>query len=134
MKKLFCPKPFLYVALIFWLLVSISGIQGHFCFDGKEPPISIHSDLMSGHPEHHADEAHVDADGDLFGVASVKFVKIDVLFLIAALVFLVPLHVGQRLFCPRYSLHFTPCLIGLRPPSRAPPVVSSLLFKATSIR
>ena len=122
-KNLFCPKPFVYIALIFWLLASVSGMHGHYCFDGKEPPISIHSDLMTGHPEHHEDEEHVDADGDLFEPVLAKLVKIDAPLLLTAFIFLLMLCAHQQIFLSRYPLPFTPRFIGLRPPSRAPPVL-----------
>jgi hypothetical protein len=127
-KNLFCPKPLVYAALLFWLLVSVSGIHGHYCFDGKEPPVSVHSDLMSGHPEHHEDEGHVDADGDLFELLLAKLVKIDAPFLITAFVFLLTLCPRQQLFFARYAHHFTPRTSGLRPPSRAPPALFQFDF------
>ncbi len=122
-KNLSCPKPLVYIALIFWLLASVSGMHGHYCFDGKEASISIHSDVMTGHPEHHEDEEHVDTDADLFEPVLAKLVKIDVPFLITVLLFLLMLCSGQQLFFPRYPHHFIPRVIGLRPPSRAPPVL-----------
>lgn len=122
-KNLFSPQSLVYVALLFWLLASVSGMHGHYCFDGKEPPLSVHSDLLTEHPEHHESEMHVDADGDLFELVLAKLVKIDAPFLICALLFLLTLCPGQQLFFARYPRHFTPHITGLRPPSRAPPVV-----------
>ncbi len=79
---------------------------------GKEASISIRSDVMTGHPEHHEDEEHVDADGDLFEPVLAKLVKIDVPFLITVLLFLLILCSGQQLFFPRYPHHFIPRVIG----------------------
>ncbi len=97
-KKMFCRKTLVYAAILFWLFASISGMHGHYCFDGQEPPVSVHLDVMAEHPEHHEDEHHVDADVDLFKLVFAKLVKIDVPLLLTALVFLLTLGTGQQVF------------------------------------
>lgn len=123
MKKLFCRKTLVYASLLFWLLASISGMHGHYCFDGQEPPVSVHLEVMAEHAEHHEDERHVDADVDLFKLVFAKIVKIDVPLLLTALVFLLTLSTHQQIFFSRYSRHYSRRVIGLRPPLRAPPVL-----------
>ncbi|MES2824209.1 MAG: hypothetical protein V4732_11455 [Pseudomonadota bacterium] len=128
MKKLFCRKTFVYASLLFWLLASISGVHGHYCFDGQEAPVSVHLDVMTEHPEHHQDERHVDADVDLFKLVFANIVKIDVPLLLTALMFLLALSTQQPIFFSSYSRHYSRRVIGLRPPLRAPPASSSLNF------
>jgi hypothetical protein len=121
-KNLFCRKTLVYASLLFWLLASVSGMHGHYCFDGQEPPVSVHLDVMDEHPEHHEDEHHVDADIDLFTFVFAKLIKIDVPLLLTGLVFLLSLHIHQQAFFSRYSRHYSRRIIGLRPPLRAPPL------------
>lgn len=122
-KNLYRRKTFVYAVLLFWVLASISGIHGHYCFDGQEPPVSVHSDVMVEHPEHHDDERHVDADVDLFKLVIAKLVKIDVPLLLTALVCLLTLSTRQQHFFSRYFRLYSRRVIGLRPPLRAPPVL-----------
>jgi hypothetical protein len=113
---------FAFMALAFWLLSSWAGAHGHFCFDGQEPQVSVHMDMMGGHVDHHPDEAHQDADIDLVKSVVAKLIKIDLgLILLAALalaLLLLPtaiFHCAYRAFYPRISLYWRPLL-------RAPPV------------
>ena len=111
-----------FVALAFWLLSNWAGAHGHFCFDGQEPPVSVHMDVMGGHLEHHGDEVHQDADIELTQSALAKLSKIDLgLILLAALalaLLILPTPVftsAYRAFYPRVFLYWRPLL-------RAPPV------------
>ena len=118
---------FAFVALALWLLSSWAGAHGHFCFDGQEPPVSVHMGVMGEHLEHHADEDHQDADVDLAQSVLAqstlaKLSKIDwTLVLIAAIslaLLILPttrFSCTYRTFYPRISLHWRPLL-------RAPPV------------
>lgn len=112
-----------FLALAFWLLSNWAGAHGHFCFDGQEPPISVHVHL-DGHEvhDHHPDEVHQDADIELTPSALAKLSKIDLgLVLLAALalaLLILPTPIftsAYRAFYPRISLHWRPLL-------RAPPV------------
>ncbi len=127
-KNLFCRKTFVYASLLFWLLASIGGMHGHYCFDGQEPPVSVHLEVMPEHPEHHDQEHHVDADVDLLTLVFAKLVKFDVPLLLTALLFLLALSRQQPGFFSRYSHHYSRRVIGLRPPLRAPPTSSSFIF------
>lgn len=112
-----------FLALAFWLLSNWAGAHGHFCFDGQEPPISVHMHL-DGHEvhDHHPDEVHQDADIELTPSALAKLSKIDLgLVLLAALalaLLILPTPVftsAYRAFYPRVFLYWRPLL-------RAPPV------------
>lgn len=115
------PK-FAFLAFTFWLLSNWAGAHGHFCFDGQEPPISVHMHL-DGHAtqDHHPDEVHQDADIDISQSALAKMSKIDFgLILLAALALMLTLPTPlfttiYRAFFPRVSLYWRPLL-------RAPPV------------
>lgn len=111
-----------FLALAFWLLSNWAGAHGHFCFDGQEPPVSMHMDVMGGHLEHHGEEVHQDADVDLVQSALAKLSKIDLgLVLLAALalaLLILPTPIftsAYRAFYPHVSLHWRPLL-------RAPPL------------
>jgi len=116
-------KTFAFSVLIIWLLASWSGAHGHLCFDGQEPPISIHMDTLGNHPEHHQDEAHTDKDINLDQAAPTKLPKIDLPLLIAATLLLAMLFQNLRVFTSYYSCNYVRRRIGLRPPLRAPPVL-----------
>ena len=114
---------FAFMAFALWLLSSWAGAHGHFCFDGQEPPISVHMHL-DGHEvhDHHPDEVHQDADIELGKSALAKLGKIDLgLVLLAALalvLLILPAPAftsAYRAFYPRVSRHWRPLL-------RAPPV------------
>ncbi len=111
------------MALVIWLLASWSGTHGHLCFDGQEPPVTVHMELLDDHPEHDENDRHVDADLDMNQLLIVKFVKIDLPFLIAAALLLVLLLKQVPSLVVFYSRIFSSCLIGLRPPLRAPPAL-----------
>ena len=120
---------FAFVAFAFWLLSSWAGTHGHFCFDGQEPPVSIHMSVMGEHLEHHADEVHQDADVDLAQSVLAqstlaKLSKIDwALVLIAAFSLALLVLPAARFSCvyrafyPRISLYWRPLL-------RAPPLTA----------
>jgi len=124
-KKLFHNRTFVYAALLFWLFASASGMHGHYCFDGMEPPVSVHFDLAV---DHHDDDAHVghkDIDSKP-QISALKVTNLDLPFLAALflLVIIWPVIRGQQ-----YSLSKTPsswlALTSLRPPLRAPPAITA---------
>lgn len=123
MKKL-SHHQYVYVALLIWLVASLSGMHGHYCFDGAEPPISVHFDMMAGHDADHdaLNEMHVDVDNNPSQAIAIKIVKLDLPFLALALllVFIWPIVCGQsNYFSKTPSSWLT--VTGLRPPLRAPP-------------
>ena len=117
-------KTLAFVALTIWLIASWSGAHGHLCFDGQEPPISVHMEMMAEHADHHAaDEQHVDADVDLSQPLLAKLTKIDLPLLIAAALLLAMWFEKISIVVSNYSPTYSSRLTGLRPPLRAPPVL-----------
>lgn len=115
-------KTFAFTALIIWLIAGWSGAHGHLCFDGQEPPVSVHMEMMEEHASHHAtDEQHVDADVDLSQPFLAKLTKIDLPLLIAAALLLAVLFQKISILVSCYSPNYASCRKGLRPPLRAPP-------------
>lgn len=81
----------------------------------------MHIDMLGEHPEHTNAEQHADADIDVLQFAFAKLVKIDLPFLITALLLLAVLFVKPSIAIPSYSRSYSRRVIGLRPPLRAPP-------------
>jgi hypothetical protein len=123
-KKLFLHRNYAYAALLVWLIASLSGMHGHYCFDGAEPPVSVHFDVVDGPDADHdvANKMHVDVDNNPAQTNAIKILSIDLPFLALALllVFVWPIVRGQG-----YNLSKTPSswltVTNLRPPLRAPP-------------
>jgi hypothetical protein len=115
------------LTLIVWLCAIWGGLHGHFCFDGQDPAISIHMDLLAGHPEHHHDDqsAHVDTDADLVESFLFKLTKLELPAALATLLFLLFAIIGRQFFSHTYSQTPRQKNTSLRPPLRAPPVFSS---------
>ena len=116
---------FAFIALALWLLSNWAGAHGHFCFDGQEPPISVHMHL-DGHEvhDHHPDEVHQDADIELPQSALAKLSKIDLgLVLLAALALLL-LILPASIFTKAYRRFYPPPSLYWRPLLRAPPLTA----------
>jgi hypothetical protein len=111
------------LALIIWLIASWSGAHGHLCFDGQEPPLSVHMDMLGEHPEHADTDKHIDADVDLGQIALAKLVKIDLPVLIAVTLLFVLLFKRFTFVITQYSRPYSSRITGLRPPLRAPPAL-----------
>jgi hypothetical protein len=110
------------VALLLWLLASLSGTHAHFSFDEHEPPLSAHMEIVAEHTAHHADDHHVDIDAEQLQTVLSSKVKLDLLLI--ALLLLLPLLRIERLLAsvPHPPLK-PPCRSHtLRPPLRAPPI------------
>ncbi len=122
MRNILHYKAVAFIALALWLIAGWSGAHGHLCFDGQEPPMTVHMDALGEHLQHKASEQHVDADLDLSQSLIVKIVKIDLPLLVAAALLLALLFKQSTTFVTCYSRVFSSRLIGLRPPLRAPPV------------
>jgi hypothetical protein len=114
-------KTLAFVALTIWLITSWSGAHGHMCFDGQEPPVTVHMELMSDHPEHDVSEKHVDTNIDLSPLLTIKLFKIDLHFLITAVLLLIVPAKKSVISVSFYSPVFSSYVTGLRPPLRAPP-------------
>lgn len=125
MQKILRHKTMAFLALTIWLLASMSGAHGHLCFDGQEPPISVHMDMLADHIEHHDSDQHLDADVDLGGLALSKLIKIDLPLIIAAALLMAVLLQTATVFSSFYRLLNPLRLAGIRPLLRAPPILSA---------
>jgi hypothetical protein len=111
------------LALVIWLITSWSGAHGHLCFDGQEPPISVHMHTLGEHTDHAIDEQHVDADIDLSQPLLAKLTKIDLPLLLAAALLFAVLFEKTSFVVSHYSHAYSSRRAGLRPPLRAPPAL-----------
>ena len=110
-----------------FLLTRIGGVHLHLCFDGDEPPASIHlEDAGVHHGAIGMSGAHHDLDIAATGDLPSKF-KLDLPSLLFAYLLLwlsLPLvrslAVGKTFAAVQPTLHF------LRPPLRGPPIAISL--------
>jgi hypothetical protein len=120
-----------YLLLALWLFASASGMHGHYCFDGQEPPVSVHFDVMDSHHAAHLDshsaehmDSHKDIDNPAPSISLLKLLNLDLPLLIAALL----LVFWPRIIRQVYGVAQPPScwitLTGLRPPLRAPPARS----------
>lgn len=110
------------------LFARLGGAHLHLCFDGSEPPASLHVTDSGHHPDHHDDRAHADRDVPLVGDALTKSGKwgLDLPLLLTALWLVTVLFARLRITAadspppsasrPRFC----------RPPLRGPPLSSSL--------
>ncbi len=115
------PKSVYWILLTFWLLVSCVSMRAHVCFDGQEPPLSIHLQMVDSH-DHHPQEVHDDQDIELQQWVITKINKLDfVLPLLVAVVLLLILIAAFKPFFI-YSNFYLQSRTGLRPAVRAPPV------------
>lgn len=114
-------KTLAFATLIIWLLAGWSGLHSHMCFDGQEPPVTVHVHNPGDHADHDISEQHVDADLDLSQPLLIKLVKIDLPLLIAVALLLAALFEKVSVTRPSYSLNYTSRRSGIRPPLRAPP-------------
>ncbi len=108
------------------VVLRIGGTHLHLCFDGSEPPVSLHlPDSGLHHGEESATATHADQDVSIGAEALVKksSVTLDVAalaFVFALLLFFLP---RLRSPLPDAFLPFrtSPARVRLRPPLRGPP-------------
>ena len=121
MQRILNYKTLTFATLLVWLLAGWSGAHGHICFDGQEPPISVHLYSPGEHADHNSSQNHLDADVDLGQLAPAKPVKIDLPLLLAAAFLLVFLFSNPTQICISYARIIPARIPGIRPPLRAPP-------------
>lgn len=110
------------VAFVLWLLSSWLGAHSHFCFDGQEPPVSVHMHLLDSHVEHHADEEHQDTDVDWLPSAIAKLSKLDQNLLLLTVAALLLVLLQPRLMLGNNYVVAIPARTPfINPPLRAPP-------------
>ena len=118
----------LLMACLALLLGQLSGAHLHLCFDGQEPPATLHliEDEGAHNPHAAMGRAHFDADLGLFSSALEKKSSsaLDLLpFLIATVIVLGVARV-RSFFAPRIeraAIRVAPALFELHPPLRGPP-------------
>lgn len=118
-------RPLLLTLLLAVLLSArVGGAHLHMCFDGSEPPASLHFSDAGHHDDHHAEEAHDDVDVSVMAEAAAKLGKLslDLPLLVAAALIIFSLWLSAQrplLPYPRPWAVSDPCF--LRPPLRGPP-------------
>lgn len=114
-----------YLLLAIWLFASASGMHGHYCLDGKEPPVSVHFDVMDdhGHSAEHMD-SHKDIDNPAPTFSLLKLLNLDLPLLIAALLLVFWPSAIRQIYGVAQPPSSWITLTGLRPPLRAPPARS----------
>ncbi len=115
---------FAFIALTCWLFANWGGAYGHLCLDGKEPPVSVHMEMMGGHQGHHDAEAHIDADVKLLQSVLAKISKIDLGLVLAAVLLLALVLAPRRLLLRPYAVFLPPSYPYARPLLRAPPLTA----------
>ncbi|QSX33796.1 hypothetical protein JYB87_00635 [Shewanella avicenniae] len=111
-------------ALLIWFVASLSWMHLHYCFDGGEPPLSIHFNALDISDVEHftSDTEHIDVDTNPVQKSVIKVFNLDLPFIALAffILFVWPIVRGQRfIFVKSLSVRLT--LTWLRPPLRAPP-------------
>lgn len=111
------------------VMLRVGGAHLHYCFDGSEPPVTLHIDGHVG--SHHmkggvSAGGHEDMDVSVGVDALVKKVPtlLDLLGLIAALAFFLHLLPRVQTVVPSFDLvlPFSTRRAYLRPPLRGPPL------------
>ena len=83
--------------------------------------MSVHLDVIGGHPEHAESEEHRDVNVDMSPSVAVKYLKIDLPLLAMLALIIVACISLQKNFLPVYYSFSPQRISGLRPPLRAPP-------------
>lgn len=109
------------------LFARLGGAHLHLCFDGSEPPASLHVTDSGHYADHHDREAHDDRDVSLLGDALIKSDKpgLDLPLLLAAFWLVVLLFARPRMVpadSPQVAVS-SPRFF--RPPLRGPPLHAS---------
>lgn len=109
------------VLLILWT----GGAVAHYCFDGLEPPVTLHFDSLNGHDDHEYEPGHVDAEKPALSanlLSKIFELDLGILLLTTFLIELLgfnnaPIKLRELALPPRFQR-------ALLPPLRAPPVYS----------
>lgn len=110
------------------LLARVGGAHLHLCFDGSEPPASLHFNEVNHQAEHHTDSAHDDLDvsavGDTITKSGLLNLDLPALLFVVLLLSLTTAQ-GRLAFAPRRQAGVAVPPF-LRPPLRGPPAFASL--------
>jgi hypothetical protein len=126
MSRRVLTRPWLLTLLCALLLATrLGGAHLHLCFDGSEPPASLHlTDIGLHHGEFDAGSEHQDQDIALADEVLAKLFKsqLDLPALLLAAMFLWGLLELAQTYTPRPARGFAPSAAhSLRPPPRGPP-------------
>jgi hypothetical protein len=120
----------LWTVVLTVLTARASDTHLHFCFDGQEPPASVHFADASlhddeHHPEHHDSEDHADKDFDPLVGVLLKHGGSDAdialpTYVVAAVLLLPPVTTTVPAVSDSLPPHASPPS-NLRPPLRGPP-------------
>lgn len=110
-------------------LMRVGGAHLHLCFDGGEPPVSVHLSADTGADQPHAGvgQGHHDQDVSLSGEALAKkldgALQLPILLVVAFVLFLLCRPVGGIVVPRDRTAQFHPLpVFRIRPPLRAPPL------------
>ena len=110
------------------LLARVGGAHLHLCFDGSEPPASLHFNEVDHQAEHHTDAEHDDLDisavGDVVTKSGLSSLDLPALLLVVLLLSLLTTLYKPAHTRPAHAFAASPPF--LLPPSRGPPLHFSL--------
>lgn len=117
----------LYFATLLLVLAGVGNIHNHWCFDGQEPPLTVHFENFNNHTEHEEGIDIVDVESESIpGTLLVKNQTQDGQVFVLALSLLISLQAPQRLRHVDHADLIVPREpFSVLPPSRAPPAHSS---------
>ncbi len=121
MRTILNHKTFAFATLIIWLLAGWSGAHSHMCFDGQEPPVTVHIHAIGDHADHDSSQYHLDADVSLDQPAPTHLLKIDFPLLVNTAFLVIVFYTESTQPVIDYASKIPSYLNGIRPPLRAPP-------------
>lgn len=117
-------KAVLHTAALILVLALVGNINSHYCFDGQEPPVTVHFENINGHPGHESqDQKHSDVDREVLSdILLTKLPDQDQPLFLSALLFLfVFVAPSRQQTSPDNVSPYWQIPTSLRPPLRAPP-------------
>lgn len=119
-------RPWFLILIFAVLITRLGGVHLHLCFDGQEPPASIHvMDDPAHNDAHHIQEQHTDQDVEVFDAVLTKSkgaVDLPMLFAACLLLLVLMRPTGRQWPPDAFHRIFPPQSFALRPPSRGPPL------------
>lgn len=119
-------RPWFLILIFAVLMTRLSGIHLHLCFDGQEPPASIHvADDPAHNDAHHLEEHHTDKDVEVFDAVLTKskgLADLPILLVAGLLLLVLMRSTGRQWPLDAFYRVFPFHAFALRPPSRGPPL------------
>jgi len=114
-----------YLLLLVLLCLRVGGAVSHYCFDGLEPPVTIHFDNLNGHIDHDGELGHTDVEKQVLSDNLIsKLFELDSVLLITAMFLLALLSQSRGQEYLHRVIEQTSHVNKYRPPLRAPPLAS----------